>query len=356
MRMIWIPKKRDLAHLFEMTPEEFDSNVDRMLRDSKSKMFSRREFVGAIGAASFFVGCATTAKEKTRYREGDNAGQATTMTVADEMEMTKEALPEIQKQYPRLNNDSAQRYIASLGDRIVKANNLDGNPYKYQFSLVNVDYVNAFALPAGTVMVTAPLFAMAETEAELAGVVGHEIGHIKARHTAERMDAAKKAQKKGILYGIGGAILGGAAGFALGKALCKDGDSECRKKAVLAGGALGGGAGFLVSKFPFMANSREDEMEADRIGFKTSVAAGFDKDHVGTFYEKLLVMEQQAKSGSKIPGLGAIGDALSTHPPSRERVAQMNQMASQEPKKSGAIVTRNEFLTIKKELEKFKKT
>ena len=114
------------------------------------------------------------------------------------------------------------------------------------------------------------------------------------------MQKAKDEQKKSWLMGIGGGIIGGAAGFLLGKTLCKSSDPhyrECLQKAAMYGAAAGAGGALLIQKYAFMANSREDEMEADRIGFKTAVAAGFNKDHVGSFYEKLLEMEKKHQQG-----------------------------------------------------------
>jgi predicted Zn-dependent protease len=128
------------------------------------------------------LACATT--DRSRYREGDNAGQDVGMTVQDEKRLTEEALPQMRKDYPEAKNAELQKYIAGVGQKIVKANKLDGQPYHYTFTVVDVEDVNAFALPAGQVFVTAPLIAMASNEAELAGVVSHEIGHIMARHTA----------------------------------------------------------------------------------------------------------------------------------------------------------------------------
>ena len=140
------------------------------------------------------------------------------------------------------------------------------------------------------------------------------------------MARAKQEQGKLIGYTVGGGILGGLAGFGLGKLMCPPKDNECLKKATGLGAVAGAGGGFLVQKYAFMANSREDEMEADRIGFRTSVAAGYDKDKVGDFYSKLQKMEESRKrSGGDI--LAPLADAMSTHPPSRERVNQMNELA-----------------------------
>jgi len=93
-----------------------------------------------------------------------------------------------------------------------------------------------------------------------------------------------------------------------------------------------------------MANSREDEMEADRIGFKTSLNAGYDYAHVGNFYEKLLIME---KNFSKKDNALAkkFADAMSTHPPSEQRVAQMRNLEKNNPVKG--MITSPEFEKVK---------
>jgi predicted Zn-dependent protease len=293
---------------------------------------------------ALIVSCAPTSS--SRYREGDNRGQETGMTVQDEQRMTQEALPEMKKEYPPANNPELQRYISNLGMKIVRANNLEGNPYHYTFTVVDVDTVNAFALPAGTVFVTAPLIAMTANEAELAGVIGHEVGHVTARHAAERMYAMEREQNKTWLFAAGGGVLGAAAGFGLGTLLCADGDTACLAKAALIGAAAGAGGGLLVQKFKFMANSREDEMEADRIGFKLAVGAGYDKDGVGKFYEKLLQMEKNAQKGG-VAIAKSLADALSTHPPSDERVRQMNEMAAGTPAVKNPLLSSPDYTRAK---------
>jgi predicted Zn-dependent protease len=317
--------------------------IEQDLTELTATQMGRRAFLASLPL--LLAACATP--EKTRYREGSNKGQKTSLTVKDEIKMTKEYLPQMQKEYPPTKDPFLRNYIDKLGQKIVMANNLHHKPYTYNFNVVDTKVVNAFALPAGTIFVTAPLIAMADSEAELAGVIGHEIGHVQARHTAERIDKAQEEQKKSVLYGAGGAVLGGLAGFGLGKLICQPKDQECLGRIAKYGAGAGIAGGLLIQKFAFMANSREDEMEADRIGFRTSVAAGFHKDHVGNFYEKLLEMEQKY-SNNKNSVLSGLTDAMSTHPPSKERVAQMKAMAKKETVKPNMQITSDEFIEAKK--------
>ncbi len=285
-----------------------------------------------------FVVAACAPTQSSRYREGSNVGQVTHLTVQDEERLTKEAMPQMLKDYPPANNQELQKYISYLGMKIVRANKLEGNPYHYEFSVVDVAQVNAFAMPAGKVFVTMPLIAMATTEAELAGVVAHEIGHVVARHAAERMYIMEQENKKTWLYAGGGAILGGAIGLGLGALLCDKGDTACLAQAALLGGVVGAGGGLLAQKYKFLVNSREDEMEADRIGFRLAVNAGYDKNEVGKFYEKLLAVEKQGGSANSSI-TKSLSDAFSTHPPSDERVQQMTDLAAQSQAKKGIVNT-----------------
>ncbi len=320
------------------------AELEGVLTELNRTPYGRRAFLQSLPI--LFAACATP---RHREREGENV--QTTLSVQDEQKMTAEVLPEMKKEYPTLQNPELQHYISRLGADMAARSKLANNPYQYQFSVVGVPYVNAFALPAGTIFITAPLVAMAENEAELAGVVGHEIGHVKARHTAQRMDAAKKEQSKSWLYGVLGGVVGAGAGFGLGKLLCSKEDRECLARATALGAAAGAGGGLLIQKFAFMAHSREDELEADRIGFRTSIQSGFDKVACGTFYAKLLKMEESAKQNQN--GItAALADALSTHPPSKERVQQMNQLAVETPQ-SGGRVNSEQFMKWKKFCQKW---
>lgn len=314
--------------------------LDLILSSMMHSPVKRRQFLAAVPL--LLSACASG----SRMREGDNSGQDTELTVDDEKRMAREAFVDMKKDYPTLGDPVMQSYVSGIGKRLVTANSLEAHPYNYSFTVVNVPYINAFALPAGAIFVTAPLIAMAETEAELAGVIGHEVGHVVARHTAERIEAEKKASSS-WLYAVGGSLLGGAAGFGVGKLVCPPNDNGCVAKATVLGAAAGGAGGLLVKKYKFMANSREDEMEADRIGFKTSVRAGYNSVRVGDFYSKLQRMEHDSNRGGA-PMMAALADAMSTHPPSEERVVQMRELASQNPAGPRAVTTSTEFDRIRK--------
>ncbi|MEI7972834.1 MAG: M48 family metalloprotease [Bdellovibrio sp.] len=314
------------------------------LQSWTSSSLGRREFLASLGI--LLASCASVDKTR-RLREGDNSGQEIALTPEDEKKLTAQVLSQMQKDYPPHPDIRLQKYVAALGSKIVQANGLEGNPYKYSFTVTANPVVNAFALPAGTVFVTAPLLAMADSEAELAGVIGHEVGHIKARHSAERMEVARREQSSSWKYALGGGLLGGLLGYGLGRLACRSGDNECLSSATQLGAAAGAGGGLLVQKYAFMANSREDEMEADRIGYRTSVTAGYHKHHVGLFYEKLLKMEESRKNVNP-QVLQSFADALSTHPPTKERVQQMHELARSSPAPARAVISTSDFTEIRK--------
>lgn len=322
--------------------------LEESLQTLNSTPIGRKYFLASL---PMLLAACGSSREKTRFKEGDNTGQDTDITVEDEKQMTNEVLPKMIKDYPPIEDSNYQNYISQLGQKIVRANDLHNKPYSYNFTVVGVNYVNAFALPAGTVFVTAPLIAMAESEAELAGVIGHEIGHIKARHTAERMYKQKQEEKSIWKYmGVGSAI-GAVAGAGLGAAvLCKNKKgkdyNKCMATATAAGAAVGTVGGLLVQKYAFMQNSQEDEMEADRVGYKLSVNAGYSKVYVGKFYEKLYSMEQEHKK-TKNPLVSSITDAMSTHPPSEKRVEQMNELVAETKLNSGEVSS-HDFDRVKK--------
>ena len=295
---------------------------------------------------SLLVFISACAKTSDRYREGNNDGQKVALTVEEERKLTAEALPQMKKEYPPANNPELQAYINRMGQKIVNANRLNGNPYNYTFTVVDVPAINAFAMPAGSVFITTPIIAMAESEAEIAGVLGHEIGHVTARHTAERMYIEKQERNKTYaLAGIGAAVMG-AGGYYASKKFCDPKDLECKAKFIGGGAVVGGAGGLMIQKYRFMQNSQEDELESDRVGFKYAVAAGYNKNNIGDFYQKLYALESQSKQGQNA-ALSWVGDALASHPPSKSRVSQAQEMKNK-TQTEGGVSSTPEFLRMKK--------
>jgi predicted Zn-dependent protease len=102
----------------------------------------------------------------------------------------------------------------------------------------------------------------------------------------------------------------------------------------------------MVQKYGFMKNSQEDELESDRVGFRYAVNTNYDKNNVGDFYQKLFTLEQQSKKNQN--GLmSSLSDAMSSHPPSKDRIRQAEEM-KELIKVNGKTTTTSEFFRMKK--------
>jgi len=205
-------------------------------------------------------------------------------------------------------------YVAEIGGRI--ASNSDEPDLGYTVTVLNSPVVNAFALPGGYVYVTRGLMALANSEAELAGVIGHEVGHVTERHTAKRYDRA-----------IGTSIVGGILGAVVGGGIVND--------------LIGLGGQLYLTSF-----SRNQEYEADLVGVRVLSRAGYDPFAQSDF---LASMNAQAELHAKIVGQGGRSsrvDFFSTHPNTQKRVIK----AIEEAETTGLAVRamprrREEFLT-----------
>src|SRR5262249_42739442 len=147
------------------------------------------------------------------------------------------------------------RYVSSIGTLLAHTTERPDIPFT--FTVLDTPMVNAFALPGGYVYVTRGLIALADNEAELAGVLGHEIGHVVARHQAQRYSQS-------VLAGLGAAILGVATGSSV------------------VGDVAGTGAQAYIQSY-----SRDQEFEADMLGVRYMARAGYDPQAMATFLAKL---------------------------------------------------------------------
>lgn len=191
--------------------------------------------------------------------------------------------------------------VTRIGQRIAKAVGNDLPDAKWEFVLFESKELNAFALPGGKVGIYTGLLKLAESDAELASVMGHEIGHVTARHGAERMSEAMAI----------GAV--GALGSAAVEA--KTQDPQTKQMFELAYGGL-------TTLGRVLPHSRGNETEADRMGAIYAARAGYDPRASITFWQKMMAQKQAAgaQAGGVVQGL------FSTHPADEKRIADLKAL------------------------------
>lgn len=191
-----------------------------------------------------------------------------------------------------------QRIAQAVGDALPNA--------KWEFVVFESPDLNAFALPGGKVGVYTGLMKLAENDAELAIVMGHEIGHVIARHGAERMSEAM------VMSGVG----------ALGAAIVenKTQDPQTRQLFELAYGGV-------TTVGRVLPHSRGNETEADRMGALYAAKAGYDPRASITFWQKMVTQKQAAEKGAG--ATGKLGALFSTHPPDQKRIADLQALMPQ---------------------------
>jgi predicted Zn-dependent protease len=167
-----------------------------------------------------------------------------------ERELGQEAASEVERTVGLVQDPALVSYVSEIGRRLVAHTSTPDA--QYQFHVADDAEPNAFALPGGFVYVTRGLLALANSEDELAGVIGHEIGHVVARHSVRQIEAATPFS---ILFGIPSAIVG-----IVSPAL----------------GGIVGGVGKLASGLVLAPYSRDQEREADQIGIQLAARAGWD--------------------------------------------------------------------------------
>jgi len=224
---------------------------------------------------------------------------------AQEIAMGKEADQEAIAAYGLYPDPKVQAYVNELGQRLAAKSERPGLPWS--FKVVDDPAVNAFALPGGYVYVTRGIMAHLRSEAELAGVMGHEIGHVTGRHSASQMSKQTLA--------MGGLIVGMAV------------KPELQQFAGLAQQGLG----LLFLKF-----GRDDENQADELGLRYMTRAGYDPREMLEVFG-LLDGVTRAEGGGRMP------DWLSTHPSPGNRLTRIQgQIAATGA--SGTMVRRVEYL------------
>lgn len=213
------------------------------------------------------------------------------MSLQEERRLGREAQTEVEQAMDISRDPVVVNYIRGIGQRLVTSNSL--TQFDYTFDVVDAPQVNAFAIPGGHLYVNTGLVCAADTEAELAGVLGHEIGHAAERHAVRQMTAEQQTRA---------AALGGAA--LLGILLGQDPAQVSPAVAVPAE---------LAAKGFLLKYSRDQEREADRLAVGYLHQAGYDPLAVASFFEELKARE----AGEP----GALAALLSSHPVTSDRIA-----------------------------------
>ena len=180
-------------------------------------------------------------------------------TPQQDLELGQQAAAEAEKQFPLLNDQRAQEYLRRVGQNL--AQYAPGEKFPYTFKVLNVGDINAFALPGGPTYINRGTIEAAKNEAELAGVMAHEIAHVALRHGTANVCRAQNLQG---IAGVIGAVLGNG---------------------VL--GTLGGVAAQIGAGSVLMKNSRAAETDADILGSQIMARAGYDPVSMADFFETL---------------------------------------------------------------------
>jgi predicted Zn-dependent protease len=192
-------------------------------------------------------------------------------------------------------NSALQAYVDRVGEQVVQQSDASKSPYPFEFHLLrDPQTINAFALPGGQVFITAALLNRLNSEAQLAGVLGHEVGHVVGRHGAEHL--AK--QQLGV-------ALVNAVGIA-----ASDDPNGARQAAVLAQ---------AVNQLVSLRYGREDELESDQLGFRFMTQAGYNPQGL----VELMQILGSARKG------GAPPEFFSTHPNPGNRVERLQSLIAQ---------------------------
>ena len=259
------------------------------LSHTKKGGLTRRDFLwlSSMAAAGYVFGCAVdpvTGKKQFMLVSEDT-----------EIQIDRQYSPlQFSTDYGEVQDSRLNRYVSQVGNKMAASSHRPHMPYS--FRVVNATYVNAYAFPGGSIAVTRGIMLSLDNEAELAALLGHELGHVNARHAAEQMSKGQLSQA--LVGGI--SVLAGTQSAALGD---------------LAGQLGQISAGALLASY-----SRDNEREADALGMQYMVGAGYGSEG---FIGLMEILNSMSKHKSTTVDL-----LFATHPMSQERYDTAVQTAN----------------------------
>ena len=232
------------------------------------------------------------------------------MSEAQEIQIGKEMDVEVRRQMGLYDDAGLQRYVEDIGTRLARASERPNLPW--HFAVVDAPAVNAFALPGGYIYLTRGILPFLDNEAELAGVLGHEIGHVTARHAAQQYTQSTSA-------GVGLTILSIFV-------------PEARPFQGLAETAFG---------VLFLKHGRDDELQADQLGVGYAARSGWDPGGVAGMLNTLSRLDEASGTRKGVPNW------LSTHPAPADRVQEVQAVIDKAKGdvRGTPVVDEQQFLT-----------
>ncbi len=241
-----------------------------------------------------------------------NKGNWNFISLEKEIALGKSLAQEIERQVKLVNDAEITEYVNRLGQNLVR--NSDAK-VPFTIKVVDSDEINAFALPGGFFYVNSGLITAADEEAEIAGVMAHEIAHVAARHGTEQYTKGTIANYATLPL----IFLGGGLGYGLYNA-----------------------AGFLIP-LQFLHFSRKAETEADFLGLQYMFKTGYDPTAFISFFEKIQAQEKKKP--------GKLAKAFSTHPPTGDRIEKSQaNIATILPDRDQFVINTSEFDKVKAKL------
>ena len=232
--------------------------------------------------------------------------QLALISESDEIAMGRQAAQEVEQTLGLVEDAELQAYVSRIGMAMARQSERPNLPWK--FGVVDDAAPNAFALPGGPIYLTRGMATLMRSEAEMASVLGHELGHVTARHSVSQISRQQLAQ---LGLGVGGLL------------------SERVRQY---GGLLGTGMGLL-----FLQHSRDAEREADDLGFRYALGRGYDVSEMSDVFRSLERLSSPERS--------ALPTFLTTHPSPASRVETIDAKVAALPANSrGRIVGENEYL------------
>jgi predicted Zn-dependent protease len=259
---------------------------------------NRRLRLGAVlgAVAGLAAGAATEAAAQgllDRLRQAANIARTLLpISTAKEIEIGRGIAATIAGRYPVSTDTALTRYVNLVG--LTVASQDPRGDIDYHFAVLETPAVNAFAAPGGYIFVTRGALSLMENEAELAGVLAHEVGHVNRKHVINQIRKSDTMREVRDQLDLQGAVLDRVVGT---------------------------GANAL-----FMGLSRGDELEADSLGLEYASAAGYDPGGLAAFVARL----------TRHAGEGPVSEFFATHPQPDERVDRLNAIAQREHLAGGA--------------------